>query len=88
MPHVGDRSRKQRPGLAPVDAVVVGHLAELALVRQRLEQFRDRLRRLDLKLPANVPHAGLVRMVREEVEQVVVNLALRRRERLGHVRLE
>ena len=32
MPDVGDRARKQRPGLPPVGAVVVRDLAELALV--------------------------------------------------------
>jgi hypothetical protein len=30
MPDIGDRARKQRPGLPPIGAIIVRHLAELA----------------------------------------------------------
>ena len=49
-----------------------------SLLRERREQVGDRLRRLDAKLLRDLADAGLIRVFREEVDQVVVYPSLQR----------
>src|SRR5215212_9696478 len=55
-----------------------------SLLRERRKQVGDRLRRLDAKLLRDLADAGLIRVLREEVDQVVVYPSFQRRQRLRH----
>src|SRR5205085_7563852 len=72
---VADDADAARPRRIPLD---------VPLGRERLEQVRDGLRGLDPKLLADLADARLVRVLREKVEEEVVDLPLDRREGLRH----
>src|SRR6185312_2842402 len=59
---------------------------DVAFALQRVQQVGHRLRRLDLKLARNLADARLVRVVREEVYQIVIDALLELREWLRHPR--
>jgi hypothetical protein len=60
---------------------------DVPLVRERLQQLRHRLRRLDLELLPDLADARLIRVVAQKVEQVVIHALLDRCQWLGHAGL-
>jgi hypothetical protein len=65
-----------RPGLIALD---------VTLARERVQQVRHGLRRLDSKLLRNLADARLVRVLRKKVDHVLVDASLQRRQLLRHI---
>jgi hypothetical protein len=57
---------------------------DVPLRREGVEHVRHRLRRLDPELLPDLADARLVRVLREEVDEILVDLAFDGRERLAH----
>jgi hypothetical protein len=72
---MAEDAHASRAGRVPLDVAFRG---------ERVEQVAYRLRRLDAKLLADLADARLVRVLREKVDQVLVDFALGGGERLGH----
>src|SRR5580693_7459036 len=57
---------------------------DVALLRQRLQDVRHRLRRLDTKALTDLADARLIRILREKIEEIVVDASFDRTQWFSH----
>src|SRR5262249_17794624 len=75
------RGESEEPDAARARLVAL----DVALVLQRMQKIRHRLRRLDAEPSRDLANARLIRVLGEEVYHVLIDPAFQLRERLRHV---